>query len=116
MKLSLCLITEHGNTTTYEYTYGEAPLKIEEPVLDIKFDDEVNNTGDGIDFGSDSAAIDFGAEGVIDFGGEGGVIDFGAEIELTSTGDIDWGNIESAETVDPAQVILTSNYPKFDLT
>lgn len=68
-------------------------MTIEEPSLDIQFDEE---TSDG--------AIDFGEE-TVDFGGD---IDFGADgsvdIELTPSGDIDWGNIEAVETSDGAQV------------
>ena len=32
--------TDKGNTTTYEWTYGEAPLTIVVPPLNFKFDDE----------------------------------------------------------------------------
>ena len=31
---------EHGNTTTYEWKYGEPPLKIEETPLNVVFEDE----------------------------------------------------------------------------
>jgi hypothetical protein len=30
--------------TTYEWKYGEPPLKIEEPPLNIKFEDETDDT------------------------------------------------------------------------
>jgi hypothetical protein len=30
--------------TTYEWKYGEPPLKIEEPPLNIKFEDETGDT------------------------------------------------------------------------
>ena len=35
--------TEKGNTTTFEYTYGEAPVSIIEPPLNIKTDEDENN-------------------------------------------------------------------------
>lgn len=35
-------VMENGNTTTYEWKYGEKPKEIIEPDLNIKFDDEVN--------------------------------------------------------------------------
>lgn len=61
-----------GNTTVYEYKYGEAPVKIEEPALKFKLEDEEQN--DGIDFGDDGGDIDFGDSGnEIDFGGDGDV-------------------------------------------
>nr|CAG4646332.1 EOG090X07S9 [Macrothrix elegans] len=68
-------IVEHGNTTVYEWRYGEPPLKIEEPQLLIETEpDPVAE--DAIDFGD--SAIDFGT---------------GDEVEL-ETGDIDWGQID----------------------
>jgi len=66
-------IIEHGNTTVYEWRYGEPPLKIEEPSF-VVADDPEPESGDTIDFGD--------AE-----------IDFGGDIEL-ETGDIDWGQID----------------------
>jgi hypothetical protein len=36
--------TEHGNVTTYEWKYGEPPLKVEEPPLNIEFEDEADDT------------------------------------------------------------------------
>lgn len=39
----LNVFTEKGNTTTYEYTYGEAPLSIVEPPLNIKADEDDSN-------------------------------------------------------------------------
>lgn len=56
-----------GNTTVYEYRYGEAPVKIEEPPLPFKIEDENEGESDGIDFGEE---IDFGGEAEIDFGGD----------------------------------------------
>nr|SVE89938.1 EOG090X07S9 [Daphnia sinensis] len=67
-------IIEHGNTTVYEWRYGEPPLRIEEPVLFVEPEAPVT-TDDAIDFGD--AAIDFGS----------------SDVEL-ETGDIDWGQID----------------------
>lgn len=81
-------VIDKGNTTTYEWIYGEAPLSIVETALNVNLDDdeEENKASSEIDFGVEQ-------EQEIDFGqlNEGGEIDFGAE------GDIDWGNIESAD-------------------
>ncbi|KAJ9598386.1 hypothetical protein L9F63_010908, partial [Diploptera punctata] len=69
-------VIEHGNTTTYEWTYGEPPLKIEEPPLNIVDEGE-------IDFGD----LDNGNVNEIDFG----------DVTLEE-GEIDWGmNVESPE-------------------
>ncbi|CAH1635547.1 unnamed protein product [Spodoptera littoralis] len=74
----LQFVVEHGNTTMYEWSYGEAPLSVEPDPIHIEIDDEDQGAGDQIDFGS----LDAPAE--IDFG-DG---DAGAEI--------DWGNIDVA--------------------
>ncbi|XP_039294085.1 CDK5 regulatory subunit-associated protein 3-like [Nilaparvata lugens] len=57
-------IIESGNTTTYQYLYGEKPKQIIEPKLLIEDDDagSVNGDGDGIDWGNE---IDYGE---IDYG------------------------------------------------
>ncbi|CAH0723953.1 unnamed protein product, partial [Brenthis ino] len=76
-------VVEHGNTTVYEWTYGEPPLSVEPDPIHIEVEDE-QGAGDQIDFGDNE--IDFGADaaGEIDFGdGDGG-------------GEIDWGNIDAA--------------------
>nr|CAH0110589.1 unnamed protein product [Daphnia galeata] len=67
-------IIENGNTTVYEWRYGEPPLRIEESVLITELE-APTTTDDAIDFGD--AAIDFG----------------GDDVEL-ETGDIDWGQID----------------------
>lgn len=89
-------ITEHGNTTTYEYTYGEKPISLEPPasiINDCDIDDQ--NTNNGIDFGDQ---IDFGTENEIDFSAlNTGEIDFG-DISVEK-GDIDWGNLEADENI-----------------
>lgn len=66
-------IADHGNTTVYEWRYGEPPLKIEEPSFVIEDDTEITSA-DSIDFGDSE-------------------IDFGGDVEL-ETGDIDWGQID----------------------
>lgn len=68
-------IAKHGNTTVYQYIYGEAPLSVEEPPLNINMDS------------TPSAGIDFGE---IDFG------DAAAGDVQLEVGDIDWGGIEVA--------------------
>nr|XP_045584476.1 CDK5 regulatory subunit-associated protein 3-like [Procambarus clarkii] len=40
----LKFVMEHGNVTTYEWLYGEAPCSIEEPRLDISLNDETDKT------------------------------------------------------------------------
>uniref|UniRef100_A0A182K6P7 Uncharacterized protein n=1 Tax=Anopheles christyi TaxID=43041 RepID=A0A182K6P7_9DIPT len=72
-----------GNTTVYEYVYGEPPLSIEEPP--VKF---VTEQQEAVD---DGGAIDFGDgdDGAIDFG-DGHGLDLDAPVEL-EVGDIDWG-------------------------
>ncbi|XP_066996998.1 CDK5 regulatory subunit-associated protein 3 isoform X2 [Anabrus simplex] len=88
-------IIDHGNTTTYEWMYGEPPLTIEETPLDIDFSDEIDDSkiGDTIDFGDDNTAeIDFGNLG----DANANEIDFG-DVTLDESGDIDWGNINNAE-------------------
>jgi hypothetical protein len=64
-------LIKSGNTTVYEYKYGEAPIKIEEPALKIKNEDEEQT--EGINFGDDGGDIDFGGDNEIDFGGDGEV-------------------------------------------
>ena len=75
-------LIEHGNTTVYEWKYGEKPIEVEEPVLEFQEDDDEPNND--IDIAED---IDFGDDAEIDFGGEGDAIDFGDD-----TGEIDFGD------------------------
>lgn len=42
-KLLNIMFKEKGNTTMFEYTYGEAPTSIIEPPLNIKADEDENN-------------------------------------------------------------------------
>ncbi|KAK7789713.1 hypothetical protein R5R35_014753 [Gryllus longicercus] len=86
-------LIEHGNTTTYEWTYGEAPIKIEEPPLIVNLEDEIENIeNDTIDFGEDEGGIDFGDD-------NGNEIDFGENV-VDESGDIDWGNSTEVETAE----------------
>ncbi|XP_038220146.1 CDK5 regulatory subunit-associated protein 3 [Zerene cesonia] len=78
-------VVEHGNTTVYEWMYGEAPLSVEPDAIHIEIDDGKQGAGDQIDFGD--GAIDFGptdAPAEIDFG------------DGDTGGEIDWGNIDAA--------------------
>nr|SVE85551.1 EOG090X07S9 [Daphnia pulicaria] len=68
-------IIENGNTTVYEWRYGEPPLRIEEPSVLVAEPEAPTTTDDAIDFGD--AAIDLGSD----------------DVEL-ETGDIDWGQID----------------------
>ena len=70
---TLGFLMERGNVTTYEWVHGEAPLSVEETALDFGEDDEDKKTADdGFDFGDD-------------------------DVQLESGGEIDWGNLDSAE-------------------
>ncbi|XP_011298825.1 CDK5 regulatory subunit-associated protein 3 [Fopius arisanus] len=75
-------VIDKGNTTTYEWTYGEAPLSIVEPPLNINLDDEDK--------------VPVGDENTLDLGepNENAEIDFGDEVNLDEGGEIDWGDIE----------------------
>ncbi|XP_036148509.1 CDK5RAP3-like protein isoform X2 [Monomorium pharaonis] len=75
-------VIEKGNTTIFEYTYGEIPTSIIEPPLNIKTDEDENNGRLNVD----ADAIDFGN---LDLDGK---IDFGEEVNLDAEGDIDWGD------------------------
>ena len=55
-----------GNTTVYEYKFGEAPVRVEEPNLKFKVEDEESESGE--------REIDFGGENEIDFGEDGGEV------------------------------------------
>ncbi|XP_014214737.1 CDK5RAP3-like protein [Copidosoma floridanum] len=96
-------LIEKGNTTTYEWTYGEAPLSINEPSLNFNVDDDVGNNekNDTIDFGPvEVDGIDFNN---LDLDGQ---IDFGDDIQLENAeGAIDWGGIADDEVFVPADDI-----------
>lgn len=80
-------IITKGNTTVYEYIHQEAPLSVEEPLVQIKLtigDSATGNISNEIDLGESDGGIDFGND--IDFGDIGN----GDGVSL-ETGDIDWG-------------------------
>uniref|UniRef100_A0A182QMX8 Uncharacterized protein n=1 Tax=Anopheles farauti TaxID=69004 RepID=A0A182QMX8_9DIPT len=80
-----------GNTTVYEFVYGEAPLAIEEPPVKFVTQQDQEHADDGaIDFGDDGGAIDFGDE--LNVAADGAV-----ELEV---GDIDWGVAAEAPVAD----------------
>ncbi|KAF2882571.1 hypothetical protein ILUMI_23588 [Ignelater luminosus] len=80
---ALCIlkyVIDNGNTTTYEYTYGEKPVLIEEIEINIsEAEDKCVDEG-GIDFGDD---IDFG--------------DNNFDNIVVEEGQIDWGNLNTDE-------------------
>ncbi|XP_018374093.1 PREDICTED: CDK5 regulatory subunit-associated protein 3 isoform X1 [Trachymyrmex cornetzi] len=78
-----------GNTTMFEYTYGEVPASIIEPPLNIKVDEDESNKQSSVD----ANTIDFGN---LDLDGE---IDFGEKIDLDTGGDIDWGDDGAEQSI-----------------
>ncbi|KAG5666856.1 hypothetical protein PVAND_014864 [Polypedilum vanderplanki] len=82
-------LIKSGNTTVYEYKFGEAPVKIEEPPLSfsVNDDEEENAEADEIDFGDEE----------IDFGGEGA-----AEVNL-EVGEINW-DLDGIEENSPVEI------------
>ncbi|XP_050677763.1 CDK5RAP3-like protein isoform X2 [Leptidea sinapis] len=99
-------VIENGNTTVYEWTYGEAPLQIEEDPVHIDVDDE-QGAGDQIDFGDhiDFGTLDTPAE--IDFGdGDAAEIDWGnlnATADVNVSGEISGVSLEESGIVVEAQ-------------
>lgn len=99
---NLRFLLERGNTTTYEWKYGEKPISVEEPVMEFVEEAEEGAEAE-IDFGEDDCGeIDFGGDdngGEIDFGD--GEIDFGdsgAELDFgEGAGDINF-DIDSVDT------------------
>ncbi|XP_017892244.1 CDK5 regulatory subunit-associated protein 3 [Ceratina calcarata] len=83
-------VIDKGNTTTYEWIYGEAPLSISEPVssIDLENDSEKKKVGD-----VDNAGINFGDIDINDG------IDFGGDLNLEAGGEIDWGDRNAEEAV-----------------
>ncbi|XP_020292400.1 CDK5 regulatory subunit-associated protein 3 isoform X1 [Pseudomyrmex gracilis] len=75
-------VIEKGNTTMFEYTYGEVPTSIIEPPLNIKADEDENNERTSAN--ADVNTIDFGN---LDLDAQ---IDFD-EVSPSAEGDIDWG-------------------------
>lgn len=79
---TLSYIVKNGNTTTYEYTYGEKPVSIELPKSELAFEEIAILDDDVIDFGDDSP-------GEIDFS----IVDNPVSVE--QTGEIDWGESDN---------------------
>lgn len=77
---TLKYVIDNGNTTTYEYTYGEKPVLIEEPEINIAEEESKCVDEGGIDFGDD---IDFG--------------DNNFDNVVVEEGQIDWGNLNTDE-------------------
>ncbi|XP_037073782.1 CDK5 regulatory subunit-associated protein 3-like [Pollicipes pollicipes] len=93
---TLHYFVENGDVTTYQWRYGEPPLRVEPPPAAVDPTDEAAGADDDqIDFGDDGG-IDFGDSAEIDFGDDAAGGDAG--------GDIDWGGIEVEEGSEvPAQ-------------
>lgn len=86
-------VIEKGNTTTFEYVYGEAPVSIIEPSFTVTVDED-----DSLKSNTDADAIDFGS---LDLNGE---IDFGEGVDLNAGGDIDWGDASAEEPAAEQQI------------
>ncbi|KAJ8959360.1 hypothetical protein NQ318_022046 [Aromia moschata] len=84
-------LVRNGNTTTYEYVYGEKPIKIEEsPILAVEGPE---HESDSIDFGDNVGEIDF------EISTDDNAIDFG-ETAGGENQDIDWEvNLEESGIV-----------------
>lgn len=41
-------VVEHGNTTVYEWSYGEPPLSVEPDPIHIEIDDDEQGAGDQV--------------------------------------------------------------------
>ncbi|KAJ8922458.1 hypothetical protein NQ315_004405 [Exocentrus adspersus] len=79
-------LIENGNTTTYEYMYGEKPVRVEEQSL-ANVEEGSENDSDKIDFGD-----------IVDFqiNTENNAIDFG-DVNTGDAQDIDWGSSNPEE-------------------
>lgn len=88
-------IIDKGNTTTYEWIYGEAPLSVSEPPLNISLnnDDLENKKIEDID----NIGIDFGK---IDINSG---INF-EDIMLEVGGEIDWGDENVDEAIEDENI------------
>ncbi|KZC07753.1 CDK5 regulatory subunit-associated protein 3, partial [Dufourea novaeangliae] len=77
-------VIDKGNTTTYEWIYGEPPLSVNEPPLNISIDNddlEKKKTEDTDNIGIDFGEIDLNAD-----------VDLGDNVNLEDGGEIDWGD------------------------
>ena len=88
-------VIEKGNTTTYEWIYGEPPLSISEPPLNTTFDS--SNLEEKKVEDIENAGIDFGE---IDLSRD---IDLGDDVSLGDGGEIDWGD-GNIEEIAPADI------------
>lgn len=77
---TLSYIVKNGNTTTYEYTYGEKPVSIETPKTEFSFEESATPDDNIIDYGDVIQEIDFS------------IVD---TPPIEQTGDIDWGESEN---------------------
>nr|CAH7750842.1 unnamed protein product [Callosobruchus chinensis] len=87
---ALKFLVEYGNTTTYEYTYGQKPVQIEEftPISDLKISDSDDVDTNEIDFGgNDDIDFEINTDNSIDFG----------DVEVNEDQNIDWGNLDASE-------------------
>jgi len=108
---NLSFLILHGNTTTYQWKYGEKPISVEEPELDLDEKEVDDDNDDGgtteIDFGDD---IDFGDGDAIDFGDNNDAadeIDFGeAEIDFGAGEDIDYGAGLDMDSIDTSNIVV----------
>lgn len=85
---------EHGNTTVYEWRYGEPPLRIEEPTLLLETEAPSSSSDEAVNrsFHIARTLLTCCLLLQIDFGDA--AVDFGiGDVEL-ETGDIDWGQID----------------------
>ncbi|KAL1518236.1 hypothetical protein ABEB36_001889 [Hypothenemus hampei] len=96
---TLTYIIEHGNTTTYEFVYGEKPVTIEEP--DPIFKDDETSTN------NDANEIDFGDAG-IDFGSSNETIDFGDQIIIETPENVN-------QIIDTGSSKASSNEESFEI-
>ena len=91
----LSFLVTKGNKTAYEYVHGEAPLKVEEPML-FSLIEDVTITLDSVDLDPIDLDID---ETPSDAAAVEEEIDWGDIIvEDTSSGnDIDWGDVDALD-------------------
>nr|CAI5827122.1 unnamed protein product [Callosobruchus analis] len=87
---ALKFLVENGNTTTYEYTYGQKPVQIEEftPITELKTSESDNVDTNEIDFGgNDDIDFEINTDNSIDFG----------DVGVNEDQNIDWGNLDASE-------------------
>ncbi|CAH1968111.1 unnamed protein product [Acanthoscelides obtectus] len=85
---ALKYLIENGNTTTYEYTYGQKPVQVEEftPVtLEARTSESEDVESNEIDY--DEIDFEINTDNSIDFG----------DIVVNEEQNIDWGNQESSD-------------------